>query len=108
MSPNPADDRPSRATPDLGSSNGSTLEDRRQSARRPVNGALRVVLETAQFGGDAENISPAGVFFFSTDELRVRVEVEEDGQPKTYRGRLARVARMSDEETGYAIEFDRE
>ena len=84
------------------------LDDRRSEERHVEHGDLRVFVESSQLGGKVENISPAGVYFFSTDQLRVRVEVETNGKTETYHGRMARVARMSETETGFAIEFDRE
>ena len=86
----------------------TAVDERRKSERLGVTGPLRVFLETTSFGGEAKNFSPAGVYFFSSDELRVRVEVVQGGETKTFFGSLARVARLSDAETGYAIEFDRE
>jgi len=84
------------------------LDDRRSQERHAEHGDLRVFVESSQLGGKVENLSPVGVYFFSTDQLRVRVEVETNGKTETYHGRMARVARMSDSETGFAIEFDRE
>ena len=84
------------------------LDDRRSEERHVEHGALRVFVESSQLAGEVENISPAGVYFFSTDQLRVRVEVESNGTTRAYHGRMARVARMSDSETGFAIEFDRD
>jgi len=37
----------------------------------------------------------------------VTVNVEQDGETKSYPGQLVRVERLSPETTGFAIEFDR-
>jgi hypothetical protein len=88
----------------------STTEvgERRSSTRQETDSRVRVAIETSEFGGQAENISPAGVFFFSADAVRVRVELESrTGTRRYFTGRLVRVQRMSEDETGFAIEFDR-
>jgi hypothetical protein len=104
--------RPSDETgmdqPKHGSEEQVGVDDRRREERHEEHGDLRVFVESSELGGKVENISPAGVYFFSTDQLRVRVEVETNGKTETYHGRMARVARMSDTETGFAIEFDRD
>ena len=82
--------------------------ERRGSDRRDVAAPLSVHVETVRFGGRTENVSRAGVFFFSEDRLRVTVQVQEpDGEVRVCSGHLVRVERMSEATTGYAIEFDR-
>ena len=82
--------------------------ERRVSNRRDVTAPLAVTVQTARFGGETENVSQAGVFFFSSDRVRVQVEIQEPGKPVVTRtGSLVRVERMSEDTVGYAIEFDR-
>ena len=83
------------------------LGERRRSTRTESEVGLRVILETSEFAGRAENTSQAGVFFFSNAPLRVRVEIMQDGKPQTFTGQLVRVERLSKDSTGFAIEFDR-
>jgi hypothetical protein len=83
------------------------IGERRRNARRDSDIHLQVVVDTAGIHGRAENISQAGVFFFSGDSLRVTVNIEQDGETKSYPGQLVRVERLSPETTGFAIEFDR-
>jgi PilZ domain-containing protein len=83
------------------------ISERRRVERQDAQGKLRVILDTPEFGGEAENVSPAGVFFFSDTTLRVTVEIFEHGELRSYPGQLVRVQRMSESQTGYAIEFDR-
>lgn len=83
-------------------------DDRRRNNRRTSEVSLRVEVAAREINGRAENISQAGVFFFSSDCLRVSVHMEQDGETRTYPGRIVRVERLSDESTGFAIEFDRE
>ena len=37
-----------------------------------------------------------------------QIEVVENGAPRVYSGRLVRVQRMSEKNTGFAVEFDRD
>ena len=83
------------------------IGERRRNARHDSDIHLQVVVDTDGIRGRAENISQAGVFFFSGDALRVTVKIEQDGQTKSYPGQLVRVERLSPETTGFAIEFDR-
>lgn len=81
--------------------------ERRASARAGPSLPLSITVENPSLLGRADNLSEAGVFFFSGERLRVRVEYEEDGRRLARPGWLVRVQRMSEETTGYAIEFDR-
>jgi hypothetical protein len=83
------------------------IGERRRSTRRDTDIRLHVEIGSETIRGRAENISQAGVFFFSGDSLRVTVHIEQDGETKTYPGQLVRVERLSPETTGFAIEFDR-
>jgi hypothetical protein len=81
--------------------------ERRRSTRRDADLHLTVRLDTHELQGQAENISTAGVFFFSREQLKVTVRIEQDGHAQSYDGKLVRVERLSPETTGFAIEFDR-
>ena len=83
------------------------IGERRRTVRRDTDIQLRIAVDTENIRGRAENISQAGVFFFSGDTLRVTVHIEQDGATKAYPGQLVRVERLSPETTGFAIEFDR-
>jgi hypothetical protein len=81
--------------------------ERRSSARTGPSLPLSITVENPTLSGRSDNLSAAGVFFFSSERLRVRVEYEEDGRRSARSGWLVRVQRMSAETTGFAIEFDR-
>lgn len=81
--------------------------ERRSSPRSGPSLPLSVTVETPRLAGRADNLSSAGVFFFSGERLGVQVEYEEGGVRKQRRGWLVRVQRMSEATTGYAIEFER-
>lgn len=87
--------------------NPTRVGERRVAERRDLSAPLTVTVQTARFGGECENVSQAGVFFFSADRVRVQVEIQEPGAPVIRRtGSLVRVERMSEDTVGYAIEFD--
>jgi hypothetical protein len=96
-SPNPS---PDRAEP------GLVTDERRQGGRDDTQVSITVKVATDEFVGRTQNVSQAGVFFFSGDQLRVTVEMEQDGERVHREGHLVRVERMNDETTGFAIEFD--
>lgn len=85
----------------------TSVGERRRATRRDSDVQLEIQLDAATLRGQAENISTAGVFFFSTDPLTVRVRIRDSASSRDYTGKLVRVERMSSDTTGYAIEFDR-
>lgn len=85
----------------------TSVGERRRSNRRDSEVGLEIRIDASTLRGQAENISTAGVFFFSTDPLNVRVHVHDSVSSKEYTGKLVRVERLSQDTTGYAIEFDR-
>jgi hypothetical protein len=82
------------------------LGERRSDDRREVEAELAISVPAAELRGRAENLSQAGVFFFSGQSLRVRVEIETADGREIRAGRLVRVERMSRDSTGFAVEFD--
>jgi hypothetical protein len=86
----------------------TSTADQRRSDRRTFEAPVCMRLETRELVGQSENLSHAGLLFFSEEPLRVSVEVQEPGGVRTYTGRLIRVQRMSESSTGLAIEFDPE
>jgi len=67
---------------------------------------VRLQILAASIDGLVENVSASGLLFFSDGDLRVEVEVEEDGRVQRRTGRLVRVQRMRGESLGWAVEFD--
>ncbi len=94
--------------PSSESSISSELANRRRAGRRALQSELTLKVKSEFITGVSDNFSHIGVLFFSKEPLRVEVEVEEDGETRTYSGRLVRVQRMSAENTGFAVEFDRD
>ena len=84
----------------------TAIEDRRSSDRAMSEAHIALQLETQALDGRCDNISQAGVLFFSDQAIEVTVTIDGPNGPEERTGRLARVQRMSDVNTGYAIEFD--
>ena len=82
--------------------------DQRRTQRRALEGPVSLRFETGTLAGQGENISRAGLLLYTDQPIRVAVEVQEAGGPRTYQGRLIRVQRIGDEATGLAIQFDQD
>jgi hypothetical protein len=82
--------------------------DQRRTRRKSLESTVTMRLETDSLVGQGDNISLAGLLFYSDQPLRVAVEVEQGGTSRTYHGRLIRLQRISDSSTGLAVEFDPE
>lgn len=80
--------------------------ERRSTDRVPYEASVTVQVDTREFGGTSKNLSPAGLFFFSGDRLRVSVQIRDESGTRTCQGNLVRVERMDAQTTGFAIEFD--
>ncbi len=89
-------------------STDTEIDDKRQNVRQALEAPVLMRIETENVEGVSDNASSAGIMFFTDDPLRVTVEVSEPDGLRTYRGRLVRVQRMSETNTGLAIEFDEE
>jgi PilZ domain-containing protein len=82
--------------------------DQRRSDRKALEAPVTMRVETSTLSGQSDNVSRAGMLFFTDQPLRVTLEVAEPGGTRTYRGRLIRLQRMSESSTGLAVEFDPE
>ena len=89
-------------------SESTSTADQRRTNRKAVEAPVKMTLESGTLAGITDNISRAGLLFFTDEPLRVSVEVQEAGTVRLYRGRLIRLHRMSETNTGLAIEFDPE
>ena len=81
--------------------------ERRRNRRATNRGSIKLKIDTQELEGHADNVSPTGVLFFSEGDLRVTVEVEENGATKTH-ARAAWSARSACAaiEFRWAVEFD--
>lgn len=82
--------------------------DQRRTDRTSLEAAVTMHLETSTLAGLSDNISRAGLLFFTGEPVRVRVEVHDPAGSRSYSGRLIRLQRMSESSTGLAVEFDPE
>ncbi len=82
------------------------VAERRGATRRALESPVRMRIEVDTLEGMSDNISTVGLMFFTDEPLRVTVEIGEPGGTRTYSGRLVRVQRMNDTNTGLAVEFD--
>ena len=80
--------------------------DQRRTDRRALEAGVTMRFETSQLVGQSDNISRAGILFYSDQPVRVTIELSDPSGPRTYRGRLIRLQRMSESNTGLAVEFD--
>ncbi|MFT6713608.1 MAG: hypothetical protein ACJAVJ_000887 [Planctomycetota bacterium] len=98
----------SESLPENDFSNSTATGERRKEQRVISDSPLKLSVEPCSLEGVTENVSGIGVLFFAEGDLRVTVEIEEDGAKVVRKGRLVRVQRMSLENTGFAVEFDAE
>jgi len=80
--------------------------DRRVAERVETEEPLNISVESVSIRGRAENVSKSGVLFFTDENLRVTVELEEDGVVKRLSGSVVRLQAMRGQSTGWAVEFD--
>lgn len=84
----------------------ATAAERRAGKRRRTAGKVKLLIDAVELEGELDNISPSGVLFFTGADLRVSVQIEENGQAVVRTGRLVRAQRVRPEHVGWAIEFD--
>jgi hypothetical protein len=84
----------------------ATATDRRTDKRRRSAGKLKLLIDAATLEGELDNISTSGVLFFTGADLRVSVQLEQNGKAVVRTGRLVRAQRVRPEHVGWAIEFD--
>lgn len=80
--------------------------ERRAEKRRRSAGKVTLRIDASELEGEMDNISTSGVLFFTGADLRVSVQILENGQPVVRSGRLVRAQRVRPEHVGWAIEFD--
>lgn len=80
--------------------------DQRRMDRKAIEAGVTMHLETSVLAGQSDNISRAGILFYSDQPVRVTIELADPSGSRTYHGRLIRLQRMSESSTGLAVEFD--
>ncbi len=84
----------------------TSTTDRRQHNRTASEGKVQFTIHTSEMSGVANNISKSGILFFTDGDLRVTVEVEQEGEMQKYEGLLVRCERIKGARRGWAVEFD--
>jgi hypothetical protein len=84
----------------------ATATDRRLDRRRRSAGKVKLVIDGTTLEGEMDNISQSGVLFFTGVDLRVSVQIDQDGKSVLRSGRLVRAQRVRPGHVGWAIEFD--
>jgi hypothetical protein len=82
--------------------------DQRRTNRKALEASVTMRIETSALEGQSDNISRAGILLYSEQPIRVTIEVVEPSGKRTYQGRLIRLQRISESNTGLAVEFDPE
>ena len=82
------------------------ISDRRVHQRKSAKAKVRVLVEPCQIEASIENVSRSGLLCFGTGDVRVSVQLEDNGQVATRKGRLVRAQRMRGDTFGWAVEFD--
>ncbi|MFT7668722.1 MAG: hypothetical protein ACI8X5_001420 [Planctomycetota bacterium] len=80
--------------------------DRRRAQRKALESEVKVSFETKELSGVGNNLSQTGILFFTEGDLRVNVQVEQDGETKTMTGSLVRCERIKGDHRGWAVEFN--
>ena len=80
--------------------------DRRLHRRRATTEKVRLSVEAMSITGEVENVSRSGILFYADGNLRVTIELEENGKKTTRNGRIVRAQRIRGSTFGWAIEFD--
>jgi hypothetical protein len=85
----------------------SKVDDRRRAKRQALHGKVRIRFGEQMLEGEGENVSHAGVLFYTDGDVHVEVEFEEDGVVHRRMGHLVRCERIRGDRRGWAVEFDR-
>ena len=94
-------------TPNPPMSDDTTCQtNSRRASRRALDAPVSMRFDVDAIEVISDNISRIGLMFFTAEDLRVQVDVREEGEVRTYHGRLVRVQRLNESSTGLAIEFD--
>jgi hypothetical protein len=87
---------------------GIGTSEQRRTRRAPAHGRVKLTVLTTELEGLADNVSSTGIQLFTDGDLRVTLEIEENGIVRTVTGRLVRAQRMRGTDMGWAVELDPE
>lgn len=86
----------------------ATTLDARRAERQTLETPVTLRLEADSIEGLSDNLSEAGIMFFTDQPVRCVVELAGPQGPRRYTGRIVRLQRMNETNTGLAVEFDAE
>ena len=86
----------------------TTAVDGRRASREAIETDVTLRFGTGRIAGQSDNMSGAGILFFTDQPIRCVVEVGRGSAKRRYRGRVVRLQRMNDTNTGLAVEFEPE
>ncbi len=90
----------------LDRSSGPTAADRRRNPRRATPAEVSIDFEGSSLQGAGRNISDSGLYFVTSDELKVHVTIEHNGQKTQVPARLVRIDDVTPSTWGVALKFD--
>lgn len=86
----------------------ATAVDARRAPREALETEVTLRLETESIAGLSDNLSEAGIMLFTDQPIRCVVEIGRGSSARRYRGRIVRLQRMNETNTGLAVEFELE
>lgn len=86
----------------------TSTADQRRDSREALEAQVTMRIETVTAQGQSDNVSRAGILFYTDEPIRVSIEVSGPSGPRVHNGRLIRLQRISESNTGMAVEFDPE
>lgn len=82
------------------------VTDQRRAWREELEAPVTLRIEATRVEGVSDNLSEVGIMLFTDVPVRCVVEVGHGEDARRYHGRLVRLQRMNETNTGLAIEFD--
>lgn len=90
----------------IGDGSSQRTQEQRRADREPLDAEVRMRIETESLRGVSDNLSDVGIMFFTDEPIRCTIEVGHGPEARRYAGRVVRLQRMNDTNTGLAIEFE--
>jgi len=90
----------------IGDERPTQSAEQRRTPRKAVETRVTLHLDADPIEGMSDNLSRAGIMLFTDEPIRCSVDVQEEGATRRFEGRIVRLQRMSESNTGLAVEFD--
>jgi len=92
----------------MNESQSQGVQESRRADRHSVAATVHMRLDSDTVAGVTDNLSDVGVMFFTDEPLRCSIRIGEGPDAEERSGRIVRLQRMNETNTGLAIEFDEE